>query len=191
MNESMAAEKLATLPNLLTGYRFAVVPFLLLCLTPGAGIGTSLIAFALFLSAALTDLADGYYARKHQIETVLGKLIDPLADKVLVTVALVMLIPMDRIPAWVVFVILARELVITGLRGVAASAGVVVAASKLGKFKSVSQYVALCVLIFPLGVLPIPFLHELGLVILYASAFMTVWSGVDYFYKFQQVYLAD
>jgi CDP-diacylglycerol--glycerol-3-phosphate 3-phosphatidyltransferase len=112
--------------------------------------------FFLFLLGALTDLADGYYARKHQIDTILGKLIDPLADKVLVSIAL--------------------EQVITGLRGVAADAGVV-AAGRLGKIKSVLQYVALCVLIFPLGVLPIPFLHELGLVILYVSAFMTVWSG--------------
>ncbi|HIJ79590.1 MAG: CDP-diacylglycerol--glycerol-3-phosphate 3-phosphatidyltransferase [Desulfobulbaceae bacterium] len=186
----MSAQSIFTIPNLLTGYRFAAAPVLLFLLMDlDVGVGQSLVAFVLFLTAALTDLADGYYARKHKIETVLGKLMDPLADKVLITVALVMLIPMGRIPAWVVFVILSRELVITGLRGVAADAGVVVAASNLGKIKSVLQYIALCVLIFPLGVLPVPFLHELGLVILYVSAFMTVWSGVDYFYRFQKVYL--
>ena len=189
---TMSSQSILTIPNLLTGFRFAVSPVLLFLLMDiDIGVEQSLTAFALFLIAAFTDLADGYYARKHKIETVLGKLMDPLADKVLVTVALVMLIPLGRIPAWVVFVILSRELVITGLRGVAADAGVVVAASNLGKIKSVLQYTALCVLIFPLGVLPIPFLHELGLVILYVSAFMTVWSGVDYFYRFQQVYLVD
>lgn len=186
----MARHTILTIPNLLTGYRFAAAPVLLFCfLDPEIGDALSLWAFFLFLSAAFTDLADGYYARKHKIETVLGKLMDPLADKVLVTVALIMLIPMGRLPAWVVFVILARELVITGLRGVAADAGIVVAASNLGKIKSVLQYTALCVLIFPLGVLPIPFLHDLGLIILYVSAVMTVWSGVDYFYRFQRVYL--
>jgi len=188
---TMTHHAIFTVPNLLTGYRFVVAPTLLFFLYPHAVAEVSLLAFFLFLSAAITDLADGYYARKHKIETVLGKLMDPVADKVLVTVALVMLIPMQRIPAWVVFVILARELVITGLRGVAASTGVVVAASNLGKVKSVLQYVALCILIFPLGVLPLPFLHELGLGILYVSAVMTVWSGVDYFYRFQKIFLGS
>ena len=183
--------RIITIPNLLTSYRFAVVPVLLLCLTPEAGSGLSLFAFFLFLSGALTDLADGYYARKHQIETVLGKLMDPLADKVLVGVSLIMLIPMGRIPAWLSFIIIARELCITGLRGVAASSGIVVAASRLGKIKSVFQYTALCVLIFPLGLLPIPFLHKLGLIILYVSAVLTVWSGVEYFYRFQRVFRGE
>lgn len=185
----MPHRQLLTLPNLLTAYRFATVPLLLLSLRPDAGTAMSLFAFWLFLSGALTDLADGYYARKHQSETVFGKLMDPLADKVMVAVALIMLIPMARVPAWVAFVILARELVITGFRGVAASAGIVVAASSAGKVKSVCQYVALCVLIFPLGVLPLPFLHELGRLILYFAAALTVWSGFGYFYRFQKVYL--
>ena len=187
---AMPHRRIATLPNLLTGYRFATVPFLLFCLYPEAGIRISLTAFFLFLSGALTDLADGYYARKHQSETVLGKLMDPLADKVMVAVALIMLIPMGRVPAWVAFVIIARELVITGFRGVAASSGIVVAASSAGKVKSVFQYTALCVLIFPLGVVPVPFLHEVGLAVLLVSMVLTVWSGIGYFYRFQQVYLA-
>lgn len=180
---------LITLPNILTGYRFAVVPFLLVCLLPGADHWTEVAAFSLFLTASLTDLADGYYARKQKSETVLGKLMDPLADKVLVTVALIMLIPIGRVPAWASFLIVARELVVTGLRGVAASSGIVVAASRMGKIKSVLQYVALCVLIFPAALLPIPFLHEIGLNILFVSLFMTIWSGFDYFYKFQRVFL--
>ncbi|MBU0485091.1 MAG: CDP-diacylglycerol--glycerol-3-phosphate 3-phosphatidyltransferase [Proteobacteria bacterium] len=178
-----------TLPNLLTAYRFLVAPILLFCLQPEAGIKISLFAFALFLSGVLTDLADGYFARKHKSETVLGKLMDPLADKVLVATALIMLIPMQRLPAWVSFMIITRELVITGLRGVAASSGIVVAASGLGKLKSILQYTALCVLIFPLGVLPIPFLHQIGLAILYVSLILTIISGADYFYRFQKVFL--
>ena len=180
---------LITLPNILTTYRFAVVPFLLFCLIPGSDRLTDLVAFSLFLSAALTDLADGYFARKHKSETVLGKLMDPLADKVLVAVALIMLIPMGRVPALASFLILARELIVTGLRGVAASSGIVVAASNLGKIKSVLQYTALCVLIFPATLLPIPHLHVLGLNILYVSVLLTIWSGFDYFYKFQKVFL--
>lgn len=180
---------IVTVPNILTGYRFAVVPVLLFCLYPGAETWVELLAFLLFLSAALTDLADGYFARKFQTETVLGKLMDPLADKVLVTVALVMLIPMGRIPAWVSFLILAREMIITGLRGLAAASGVVVASSGLGKLKSVIQLTALCVLIFPLGLLPIPFLHQFGLILLYGALVMTIWSGIDYFYRFQKIYL--
>jgi CDP-diacylglycerol--glycerol-3-phosphate 3-phosphatidyltransferase len=178
---------LLTLPNILTGYRFAVVPILLFCLRPAAGMGTDFLAFSLFLSAALTDLADGYFARKHKSESVLGKLMDPLADKVLVAVALIMLIPL--VPAWISFMILARELVVTGLRGVAASSGIIVAASGMGKIKSVLQYTALCVLIFPDNLLPIPFLREIGLVVLAVSLVLTIWSGIDYFYRFRKVFL--
>jgi CDP-diacylglycerol--glycerol-3-phosphate 3-phosphatidyltransferase len=180
---------LLTLPNILTGYRFAVVPVLLFFLYPDADPWIDFLAFWLFLSAALTDLADGYFARKQKSETVLGKLMDPLADKVVVAVALIMLIPMQRVAAWVCFIILARELMVTGLRGVAASSGIVVSASGLGKIKSVMQYTALCVLIFPPTLLPIPFLHQLGQVILMLSMVLTVWSGFDYFYRFQKVFL--
>jgi CDP-diacylglycerol--glycerol-3-phosphate 3-phosphatidyltransferase len=186
---------LITLPNLLTGYRFAVVPvlffiFLFQHLYPEAGQWIDFLAFCLFLSGALTDLADGYYARKYKTESVLGKLMDPLADKVLIAVALIMLIPLNKVPAWISFIILARELMVTGLRGVAASSGIVVSASGLGKIKSLMQYTALCVLIFPVGLLPIPYLHELGLIILIVSLILTVWSGFDYFYRFQKVFLA-
>jgi CDP-diacylglycerol---glycerol-3-phosphate 3-phosphatidyltransferase len=182
--------RLVTIPNLLTAYRFAVVPVLLFCLQPGSDPWVRLFAFFLFLSAALTDLADGYIARRQQCETILGKLMDPLADKVLVAVALIMLIPMGLVPAWLSFLIIARELAITGLRSLAASSGIVVAASGLGKFKSISQYTSLCILIFPDALLPIPYLSELGLVILYLALVLTVWSGIDYFYRLQAVFLS-
>jgi CDP-diacylglycerol--glycerol-3-phosphate 3-phosphatidyltransferase len=98
-----------------------------------------------------------------------------------------MLIPL--VPAWISFMILARELVVTGLRGVAASSGIIVAASGMGKIKSVLQYTALCVLIFPDNLLPIPFLREIGLVVLAVSLVLTIWSGIDYFYRFRKVFL--
>ena len=178
-----------TVPNLLTGYRFAIVPVLLFMLQPGRGNAIALLAFFIFLSGALTDLADGYLARKHGIESVLGKLMDPLADKMLVATPLIMLIPMDRVPAWVSLLIISRELAVTGLRGLAAASGIIVSASGLGKVKSVFQYTALCVLIFPATFLPIPFLHDLGRVILYVSLILTLWSGFDYFIRLQNIYL--
>jgi CDP-diacylglycerol--glycerol-3-phosphate 3-phosphatidyltransferase len=178
-----------TLPNILTGYRFVIVPVLLFLLQPGMGNAVALVAFFLFLSGALTDLADGYLARKYGIESVLGKLMDPLADKMLVATPLIMLIPMGRIPAWVSLIIISRELAVTGLRGLAAASGIIVSASGLGKIKSIFQYTALCVLIFPLGFLPLPFLHDLGRIILYVSLLLTVWSGFDYFIRLKNIYL--
>ena len=181
--------QIITIPNLLTAYRFAAVPFLIWFLCPGVGKWLSLVAFFIFLSGALTDLADGYYARKHKSESVFGQLMDPLADKVLTATPLIMLIPLGRIPAWVSLLIISREIAVTGLRGLAAASGIVVAASKLGKIKSVFQYTALCILIFPLGILPIPTLHELGKLILYVSLVLTLWSGGDYFIRLHKIYL--
>ena len=179
-----------TVPNILTACRFAIVPVLLFLLHPGRGDVVALLAFFLFLSGALTDLADGYLARKYGIESVLGKLMDPLADKMLVATPLIMLIPLGRIPAWVSLLIISREMAVTGLRGLAAASGIVVSASGLGKIKSVFQYTALCILIFPLGLLPLPFLHDLGRFILYVSLLLTLWSGFDYFVRLKKIYLA-
>ena len=148
-------------------------------------------AWLVFSIAAGSDWIDGYYARKYKEITVLGKLMDPLADKVLVTTALIMLIPTGKLPAWIALIILCREIVVTGLRGVASSSGVVVAASQLGKWKSIIQYIALGTLIFPLGLLPIPQLHQIGLAILYVALVMTVWSGADYFYKLRRIFLEE
>jgi len=180
-----------TVPNILTACRFAIVPVLLFMLQPDRGNIVALAAFFLFLSGALTDLADGYLARKYGIESVLGKLMDPLADKMLVAIPLIMLIPMGRIPAWVSLLIISRELAVTGLRGLAAASGIVVSASGLGKIKSVFQYTALCILIFPLGLLPLPFLHDLGRIILYVSLLLTLWSGFDYFVRLKNIYLTS
>lgn len=184
--------KIFNLPNLITGGRFLLSGCLMLLLLLEQTPNTALVAFWVFAIAAGSDWIDGYFARRYKSETVLGKLMDPLADKVLVTTALVMLIPLGRVPAWLALIILCREIVITGLRGVASSsAGIVVAASGLGKIKSIIQYLGLGTLIFPLGVLPIPYLHHIGLAILYVALVITIWSGIDYFYKLRRVFLED
>ncbi len=133
------------------------------------------IAAALFALAALTDGLDGYIARRQRQETTFGKLMDPLADKLLVTAALVSLVSLDRIAAWVAMVIIAREFAVTGLRSVAAERGVVISASWLGKAKTGLQVAAIFGLIAfddsPIGVD----------ILVYAAVAMTVISGADYF----------
>lgn len=181
-------DQLITLPNILTGLRFALIPVLLVFFSVEQDARVGLITFSVFTFAALTDLVDGYFARKYHCETVLGKLMDPLADKVLVATALIMLIPLGRIPAWVSLLIICREIVITGLRGLAASTGVVVPAGQAGKIKSNFQYFGLGCLIFPSGVLPFPYLHQVGMGLLYVSLVLAIWSGVDYFYNLRSIF---
>jgi CDP-diacylglycerol--glycerol-3-phosphate 3-phosphatidyltransferase len=180
--------QLVTLPNILTGLRFALIPVLIVLFSVEQTRSIGLVTFSVFVFAALTDLVDGYFARKYKSESTLGKLMDPLADKVLVTTALIMLIPMGRVPAWVCLLIICREIIITGFRGFAASAGVVVAAGQIGKIKSNFQYFGISFLLFPLGVLPVPYLHEIGQILLYISLVMAIWSGIDYFYNLRSIF---
>jgi len=179
---------LVTLPNILTGLRFAMIPVLIVLFSVQQTTAVGLATFFVFVFAALTDLVDGYLARKYQSESTLGKLMDPLADKVLVTTALIMLIPLGRVPAWVCLLIICREIVITGFRGLAASTGVVVPAGMIGKIKSNFQYFGVGFLIFPLGVLPIPYPHEIGRSLLYISLVMAIWSGMEYFYNLRAIF---
>ena len=177
------------LPNAITAFRFLLSAVLAGILLLDQTVWVGFAAWLVFALAACSDWVDGYFARRYKSETILGKLMDPLADKVLVATALIMLIPLGRIPAWLALLILCREMIITGLRGVAASSGIVVPASGMGKIKSVIQYIGLGTLIFPLQLLPLPFLHRLGLVIVYAALVLTIWSGFDYFRKFRNLFL--
>lgn len=139
-------------------------------------------ALAVFLLASLTDHLDGHLARKYNLVTDFGKFMDPLADKLLVTGAFVILIQLGRIEAWIVFVILAREFAVTGLRTIASNQNLVIAASNLGKTKTVTQIVTICVLIldnFPFSLINLP----INTIAIYAALFITVWSGIDYFKK--------
>jgi len=175
--------------NLITGLRFVLAAVLAVLLMCTQSTGLALVSFLIFAVAAVTDWIDGYFARKYESVTALGKLMDPLADKILVASALIMLIPLGRMPAWMALLILCREIVITGLRGMASTEGIVIQASGLGKIKSICQYIGLGTLIFPVGLLPIPHLHLIGLAIMYVALALTLWSGFDYFYKLRKIYL--
>ena len=181
--------QLMTWPNMLTGLRFVMIPFLVVLLMMEQTTPIAFWAWLVFALAAFTDWLDGYLARKFDAETVFGKLMDPLADKLLVTAALLMLIPLDRIPAWICLIIISREIFITGIRGLAASTGTVVAADNLGKLKSNFQYYGVGFLIFPLNLLPIPFQYEIGMVLIYISVVLSIWSAVNYTYKLRDIFV--
>ncbi|MBI5599013.1 MAG: CDP-diacylglycerol--glycerol-3-phosphate 3-phosphatidyltransferase [Deltaproteobacteria bacterium] len=170
------------LPNALSLARLSVTPVLVvLLLSPGRKL--SVATAALFLAVCLTDWLDGYIARRTGVETVIGKFLDPLADKILIVTALVMLIQLNRVPAWMVALIVARELSVTGLRAVAIKSGIVMPASRLGKAKTVAQICATAPLILHYPFFGIDF-HEVGIAVLWAALFVTVWSGADYFVRF-------
>jgi CDP-diacylglycerol--glycerol-3-phosphate 3-phosphatidyltransferase len=182
-------KQLLTLPNILTGFRLILIPVLIVLFSITQTTGIELATFWVFTVAAGTDFVDGYLARKYDIETVLGKLMDPIADKALVTTALVMLIPLHKIPAWVCLLIICREIIVTGFRGLVATTGKVVAAGKIGKIKSNFQYFGLGFLIFPLGVLPVPHQYSIGRTLIYASLILAIWSGMTYFYNLRRIFL--
>ena len=184
------------LPNLLTLARVAAVPAVVVLLLSDSR-AAGMWAAAIFGLAAATDFIDGWLARKWQVETVLGKFLDPLADKLIVMAALIMLIPLGRVPAWAVFLILAREMVITGLRSIASAEGIVIAASDLGKYKTIYQMVAIPGLMlhydfywfFGLewSVLRVN-MHNFGIFFFYIAFALTLWSGIDYLRKFFRVF---
>ncbi len=180
---------LMTVPNILTGFRFALVPVLIVLFSVEQTVTIQLVSCAVFFVACVTDFVDGWVARRYKIETVLGQLMDPLADKALVTTALIMLIPLGKIAAWVCLVIICREIIVTGFRGLAATTGKVVAAGQIGKYKSTFQYLGLGFLIFPLNVWPVPYQYELGRGLVYISMVLALWSAVVYFYNLRSVFL--
>lgn len=171
-------QKALNLPNILSISRIFLVPVVMVFLTmrtqfgfiEGVNIG-DLLAGLVFIVASVTDAADGYVARKHGLVTNLGKFIDPLADKIMVVAALVALVELQRVPAWAVVIIVAREFTVTGLRMIAASEGIVIAASTGGKLKTVMQIIAIILLIFNIR-------H--GMWAMWAAVILTVWSGGDY-----------
>jgi len=168
------------LPNTLTLLRILLVPVVVVALLEGTPNGDA-IAAGVFALAAFTDGLDGYIARSRNEITTFGKLMDPLADKLLVTAALVALVSLGRLEAWIAMVIIAREFAVTGLRGVAAEQGVVIQASWMGKVKTATQIAAVIALIVwhpaPVGVD----------VLVYVAVAFTVASGVDYFFGFRRM----
>jgi CDP-diacylglycerol--glycerol-3-phosphate 3-phosphatidyltransferase len=175
-------ERFWNVPNTITLGRLASGPFLLLLLLFPGRVGSALFGIA-FLAASLTDLLDGYLARRAGEVTRIGKLLDPLADKILVTFAFVALLALDRLPLWavpLVAFILMREIAVTSLRAMASAEGVVLQASQLGKWKMGFQIAALTGLLIHYTWLGLP-VHGLGLALLVVATILTLWSGYDYF----------
>ena len=190
MNRPMKTDPektLLNLPNTLTFTRLVSIPIVLTCLSfPGRW--GSFLAALFFVLASVTDILDGFFARKYGTVTVLGKLLDPLVDKLLVSLTMIMLIPLNRIPVWIVIVIIAREIALTGLRGIAGGAGIVIQASALGKYKTILQSVALGGLCLHYVYFGINF-HVVGMVFLWGALILTLWSGWDYFRRFYQLFV--
>ena len=170
------------LPIGLTVSRIVLVPLLIVFLISSSRVH-AVMAAGIFILAALTDWLDGLIARRRNQVTTLGTLLDPIADKILVASALVSLLQIDKIAAWVVLVIIGRELAVTGLRAVAAGVGVIVPASRLAKWKTVSQYVAITMLIFEKSV-GSPGFHVAATGVLWVALGLTIVSALDYFYRF-------
>jgi CDP-diacylglycerol---glycerol-3-phosphate 3-phosphatidyltransferase len=178
-----------TTPNLLSLFRIALVPVLVYLLyDPGPTAGA--VAAVLFVAGSLSDYYDGYLARKHGIVTTLGKFLDPLADKLLVVSVLIMLVAMPclpgadapcepRVPPWLAVLIVARELAVTGLRSIASSEGITLAAEELGKYKTIFQIFAVTGLLMHYRYALIDF-HLAGVYFLWIAVVLGLWSGVDY-----------
>lgn len=171
--------------NQITLLRVVLVPVFMVLLSFETT-ATRIAALLVFIMASLTDFLDGYLARKRNEITKLGKLLDPLADKILVTAALVGLVELGEIPGWIVVLILSREFIISIFRAIAASEGIVIAASYWAKIKTTTQMIAILLLLannYPAHLIGIP----LDMIMLYIATLMTVVSGVEYLVKNKKV----
>lgn len=175
------------LPNKLTILRTVMIPFFLLFLYTDWFNGyDKIIAAAIFIIASLTDMLDGKIARKYNLVTNFGKFMDPLADKLLVCSAMIALVDLDRIAAWIVIIIIAREFIISGFRLVASDNGVVIAASYWGKFKTTFQMLMIILLVLNLD---FPYVSVIENVLIYIALALTVISLADYIAKNYKVFL--
>ena len=174
------------LPNKLTILRVIMIPFFVLTLLYDGGENQTLryVAAAIFIIASLTDMLDGKIARKYNLVTNFGKFMDPLADKLLVCSALICLVELKELPAWMVIVIISREFIISGFRLIASDNGVVIAASYWGKFKTTFQMLMVIVLILNIQM---PFFQILGVILTYVALILTVVSLIDYIVKNKDV----
>lgn len=187
------------IPNQITVSRIIMIPIFVVFMLVDFGWGDvtflgatipvgHLLGAIIFILAAVTDFIDGYYARKHNLVTNMGKFLDPLADKLLVSAALIILVELGFAPAWIVILIISREFAVTGLRLILADEGEVVAAKQLGKIKMWTQIVAVSALLLHnvfFEMFSIPFAS----IMLYVSLFFTIWSGWDYFYVNRRILL--
>lgn len=185
MPQKKLTNKMLLHPNNLTLFRIAAVPIIIiLLLYPGRL--CSFIAAMIFSVAAVTDFLDGFFARQRGLVSNLGKVMDPVADKLLVSTAFIMLVSLNRVPAWIVCIIIGRELAVTGLRNIVAGKGKDVSASRLGKYKTGFQIAAIIPLMIHYPFFGID-VQAMGSLFLWAAVFLTVWSGVDYFIRFRSL----
>ena len=177
------------LPNKLTVLRVCMIPFfvVMLLLNGGENQTYRYIAAAIFIVASLTDMLDGKIARKYNLVTNFGKFMDPLADKLLVCSALICLVDLKQLPAWMVIVIISREFIISGFRLIAAEHQIVIAASMWGKFKTTFQMAMIILLILSMNadvyVAGVGIIHVLALIATYVALVLTIVSLLDYLYK--------
>lgn len=184
-NQETKDFKFKNLPNQLTIGRVFAIPLFIILLMMGFRVAATIV----FILAAFTDMLDGKIARKYNLVTNFGKLMDPLADKLLTMSAFICMVGLGDIPAWMVIVILGREFIITGMRQVAAAEGIVIAAGWSGKIKTVCQMIAIPLLMlnnWPFSLLPFP--CPMDQIALWAALIMTIWSGAEYIIKNKQVF---
>ena len=186
--EKLSRGQILTLPNGLTIARILIIPLIIVLLFYGQPI-YQMITAVLFLFAVVTDTFDGYLARRRRMVTTLGTFLDPLADKLLIVATLIGLITARGIPAWMVIVIVGREIAVTGLRGIAVSQGIVISASHLGKYKMCVEGVSVFCLILNGDYFAINF-YRIGIFFLWAAMFLAIVSGYDYFKKFLKEMIA-
>jgi CDP-diacylglycerol--glycerol-3-phosphate 3-phosphatidyltransferase len=171
-------------PNLVTLFRIAMAP-ILVWLLMDTGPGAAAIATSVFFIATVSDYFDGYLARSYDAVTTLGKFLDPMADKLIVITALIMLTGMARtphVPSWMVVVLVSREIMVTGLRAVAAAEGLIVGAEELGKYKMALQSIAIHGLLLHYTYFHVDFFAA-GMFVLWISMLVSVWSGIDYYVR--------
>jgi len=135
--------------------------------------------------ASITDVFDGYFARKYNLITTMGKFLDPIADKLIINTAMILMIPIGRIPAWIVAITIIRDLIVDVIRSIASSEGNYIQASPIGKQKTLAQNIAVTALMIHYSILGLD-AHFVGMIILYIALLLTIYSGVDYFIKFYQ-----
>ncbi|HKM04657.1 MAG TPA: CDP-diacylglycerol--glycerol-3-phosphate 3-phosphatidyltransferase [Lachnospiraceae bacterium] len=175
------------LPNKLTILRvIMILPFCFFLFTDYAGLASKWIALGIFIIASLTDLLDGKIARKYNLVTNFGKFMDPLADKLLVSAALIGLVELSKIPAWIVIVIISREFIISGFRLIASDNGRVLAASNIGKFKTTFQMIMVCLMIADIKMFMV-----ITQVVMWIAVILTIWSLLDYLFKNKDIMKED
>jgi CDP-diacylglycerol--glycerol-3-phosphate 3-phosphatidyltransferase len=174
-------KKIVFTPNFLTMLRIFAVPLLIFLLLFDTKV-TTFFAALVFAIASITDYFDGYLARKYGLVSSLGKMLDPLADKLLISSVFIMLVSLGFMPAWIACIIIGREIAVTGLRSILAENGEDVAASMLGKYKTGFQIAAAIPLILHYNYFGIDF-NAIGMIMLYGALVFTLWSGIDYFLK--------